>query len=116
MNQAIAINWIVFSLCLVNAMFFGIFYALFVRWISIKQVDGQTAYLVVGGVGVVLLLTIPLIGLINALVVFALFGAAGLPMVIEYVDRVHQEYRRDLQHAESLAREVVKNDNETPTG
>lgn len=116
MNQAIAFNWIVFSLCLVNALLFGVFYALFVRWISIKEVEGQTAYLVVAGVGVTLLLTIPLIGLINTLMVFALFGSSGLPMVIEYVDRIHRERQRDLEKAKSIANEAVRNDNEASTG
>jgi len=107
MMQQIPLNWSVFGFVLVDAFFFGVFYALFVRWIWTKKVEGQTAWLVVGGVAVVLVLSIALFGLLIVAVQFALFAAAGLPMVAEYVERVHRMRRQDLEAAQKLAKETV---------
>lgn len=107
MNQAMAFNWAFFGFILADALLFGIFYALFVRWISKAKIEGQTAYLVVGGVSAVLLLASVMVGLVSMAILFALFAAAGLPMVIEYVDRVHHERRRDLEALKRFAQEEV---------
>lgn len=105
--QEITLNWSTFGFVLVDVFFFGVLYALFVRWLWTKKVDGQTAWLVVGGVAVVLVLSIALFGLLIIAVLFALFAAAGLPMVAEYVERVHRIRQRDIEAAQQLARETV---------
>lgn len=105
--EVIAIDRIVFSLTLAALFLFGICYALLVNWMSKKQVSGQTAYLVVGGVGITLVASIPTLGLTLVTILFSYFAACGLPMVIEYGVRVHQERRRDVEAASTLAREAL---------
>lgn len=105
--QTIAINWTVFSLTIIALALFGILYAILVNWLAKKQVTGQTAYLVVGGVGMALVASVPTFGLEAVAISFAYFTACGLPMVIEYNYRVHQERRRDVQAAQALAKEAI---------
>lgn len=105
--QEITLNWSVFGVVLVDAFFFGVFYSLFVRWLWTKNVEDQTVWLVIGGVAVVLVLSIALFGLLIIAVLFALFAAAGLPMVAEYVGRIHLMRQRDIEAAQKLARETV---------
>lgn len=105
--QEITLNWSVFGVVLVDAFFFGVFYSLFVRWLWTKKVEDQTVWLVVGGVAVVLVLSIALFGLLIIAVLFALFAAAGLPMVAEYVGRIHLIKQRDAQTARELEKETV---------
>jgi membrane protein implicated in regulation of membrane protease activity len=62
---------------------------------------------VVGGVSAVLLLASVMVGLLNMAILFGLFAAAGLPMVIVYVDRVHRERQRDLEALKRIAQEAV---------
>lgn len=112
--QEITLNWSTFGIVLVDVFFFGVLYALFVRWLWTKKVEGQTAWLVVGGVAVVLTLSIALFGLLIIAVLFALFAAAGLPMVAEYVERVHRIHMRDLEAAQKLARETVDDADPSP--
>lgn len=112
--QEITLNWSTFGVVLVDVFFFGVLYALFVRWLWTKKVEGQTAWLVVGGVAVVLTLSIALFGLLIIAVLFALFAAAGLPMVAEYVERVHRIHMRDLEAAQKLARETVDDADASP--
>ena len=107
MTQTIAINWTIFSLTVVALALFGICYAFLVNWMSRKQVTGQTAYLVVGGVGMALVASVPTFGLEAVAISFAYFTACGLPMVIEYNYRVHQERRRDEEAAQALAKEAI---------
>lgn len=110
MVQEMDVNWTILGLSLAGALFFGVAYAWFVRWLASKSVEGQTAYLVVGGVTVAVLISIPSIGLLNAAILFAIFAACGLPMVLEYVARVHIERQRDLEAANALARESLDDD------
>lgn len=107
MCQAIAPNWFVFSLTLADLLLFGIFYALLVRYMWVRKVEGQTAYMVVFGVGFALTASIFTFGLPVVGILFAYFGACGLPMVIEYAHRVHLERRRDVDAAASLAKEAM---------
>ena len=110
MFQQIVLNWSVFGFVLADAFFFGVCYALFVRWLWTKRVEDQTAWLVVFGVGFVLVLSIALFGLLIVALFFALFAAAGLPMVIEYVERVHRARKLDAETAKRLEKEAFDAD------
>ena len=105
--QLVAFNWTVFSLTLAALFFFGVVYAFIVRQMSINNVTGQTAYMVVVGVGVALIASIPTFGLLTVAILFANFAACGLPMVVEYAFRVHDERRRDLEAANALAMKAI---------
>jgi hypothetical protein len=107
MTPLIAINWTVFSLTLIALFLFGILYALLVNWLSRKNVIGQTASLVVGGVSVGLIASIPTFGLTAVAILFSYYAACGLPMVIEYGLRVHQERVRDVEAVQALAKEAI---------
>ena len=105
--QLVAFDWTVFSLTLATLFFFGIGYAMIVRQMSKNNVTGQTAYMVVVGVGVALIASIPTFGLLIVAVLFAYFSACGLPMVVEYAFRVHEERRKDLESANALAMKAI---------
>ena len=106
--QPIAINWTMFSLTLAALFAFGILYALLVRWVSIKQIEGQTAWAVVIGVTVTLLAMIPTFGLITVALMFCFFAASGIPMIVEYILRVHSQQSRDKEKAKGLAKDLLK--------
>lgn len=95
--QAMSFDWAVFGTTLAALFLFGIVYALLVRWLSNHDVEGQTAYAVVGGVTVALLFSIPTFGLLPVAMLFAYFAACGLPMVVEYGDRVHKRRKARMQ-------------------
>lgn len=105
--QFSGLNWTVFSLTLAALFFFGVGYAVLVRTMSNSKVTGQTAYMVVVGVGVALVASIPTFGLLPIAILFAYFSACGLPMVIEYALRVHLERRKDLEAMEAIAKEAI---------
>lgn len=105
--QSSAFDWTVFSLTLAALFFFGVGYAFVVRQMSKSHVTGQTAYMVVVGVGVALIASIPTFGLFLVAILFAYFSACGLPMVIEYAFRVHEERRNDLDAANALAMKAI---------
>lgn len=107
--QLVAFDWTVFSLTLAALFFFGIVYAMIVRRMSQNNVTGQTAYMVVVGVSVALIASIPTFGLTIIAVLFAYFAACGLPMVVEYAFRVHEERRKDLDAATALAISAINN-------
>lgn len=113
MNQVIDFNWLVFGLSLAVSFLFGLFYALLVRLLSKLGVQGQTAILVAFGVGAILLLAVPMIGLLNAGILLAYFSASGIFMVIEYAHRVHLERQRDKNAATQIAEEALKHDDQT---
>jgi|SRR3990172_2085922 len=108
MMQSMAFDWTVFGLTLAALVFFGICYALLINWMSKKQVNGQTAYMVVGGVAVALIASIPTFGLFTVSILFSYFAGCGLPMVIEYGMRVHAEQRKDLEAATAIAKEAIE--------
>jgi hypothetical protein len=97
-----------FGLTLAALFIFGLAYAALVRHISKVGMQGQTAYAVIGGVAVTLALATFVVGITTTLVLLACFSASGLPMVIEYVTRVHLEQRRDREQAAETAREFLK--------
>ena len=107
-----AVNWMVFSWTLGLAFIFGIVYAIFIRWASKKKLVGQTAWSVVVGVTFTLLLMIPFFGLDIVALLFAYFGAAGSPMIVEYISRIQGELRRDEESAREVAKGLV---NDRPT-
>jgi len=66
----------------IGALALGIVYNSFVAWMHANgHGDGLVSLLVAGGVGLTLLLAIPLIGVTNTLLVAGLFMASGLPMI-----------------------------------
>lgn len=119
--QAMSFDWAVFGTTLAALFLFGILYAMLVRWLSNHDVEGQTAYAVVGGVTVALLFSIPSFGLLVVAMLFAYFAACGLPMVVEYGDRVHKrrkarelEQQQDEEQARRIALDALaerQNDN-----
>lgn len=101
-------NHPVLILVIACLLMFGMLYATLVRRLSNAKVEGQTAYLVVVGVGATLIGAIAVVGLENALLMFACFAASGLPMVIEYVSRKHKEQKRDREQAQQTARDLLQ--------
>jgi hypothetical protein len=102
------INWAIFGLVLVILAMYGTMFGYLVRWLAKHQVDGQTAYMVVVGVSVTLIGLGLVIGWQSAAIAFACFAASGLPMVIEYVSRVHTLRVRDQKQADDLAKDLLK--------
>lgn len=99
--QQIAVNWTLFGWTLVFLFAFGVGYAMYVRYASTKGRQGNTAMAVVIGVAVTLVALIPTIGLETIALIFAGFAVAGLPMYVEYTERVLRAQQKDQ---EDLAR------------
>jgi hypothetical protein len=106
--QFSALDYPVFILTIISLFLFGVLYAAFVRHLARQSVEGQTAYLVVVGVGVTLLGATAVIGIETALLLFACFAASGLPMVVEYILRMHLARRRDQEQAKQAARDLLQ--------
>lgn len=98
----------VFSNSLALAFLLGVLYAMLVRWVAKKDLEGQTAWAVAVGVVMTLLAMIPTLGLETVAIVFCFFTATGIPMIVEYVQRVHSEKRRDKEGADELAKDILK--------
>ncbi len=110
MFQEKAIDWTVFGLSLAGLFLVCVFYALAVRMLSKEKLEGQTAWAVVIGVAITLTAMLPFFGLEIVAYILCYFVAAGIPMIIEYIDRVHREQVNDTEKARSLAREIIDND------
>lgn len=108
MIQEMDVNWTVLGLSLAGLLLFTILYAILVRWASKREVEGQTAWAVVIGVSAVLLAMVPTFGLQAVAIMFCFFGVAGIPMIIEYVLRVHNEQHKDKEAAKALAKDLLK--------
>jgi len=104
-------NWMIFGWSLAAAFVFGIVYASLIRWISKKNLIGQTAWSVVCGVAVTLLFMVPVLGIENVALIFCFFAASGLPMIVEYLSRIQAELQQDKNKAAELTRELL-NDHE----
>ena len=92
---------------------FGGLYDHVVGWLENQgHSRGYTSLLVVGGVGVTLIASIPLVGLNTAVLMLALFGASGLPMIIGSVARYARERARDDQQARDVARKLLEESND----
>jgi hypothetical protein len=111
--QEIATNQPLFSLSLIAAFIFGLIFAGVVRWASRKKWVAQTAFAVLVGVAGTLLTMIPVFGVQNVAVMFAFFGASGISMIAEYLERVMREIQKDREDAKTLASELL---NERQTG
>jgi uncharacterized iron-regulated membrane protein len=103
-----AINWTVFGWTLASALIFGILFAGLVRWASKRKIVGQTAWAVVVGVSVTLIMMIPVFGLNLIAIAFCYFGATGLPMIVEYLLRIQKEIEQDSEKAQGLAKDLLK--------
>jgi len=112
MTQEITVNWTVFSLTLAALFFFALAYAYMTRQMVIRKVEGQTAWMVVGGVTVVVVSQVLTFGLLIPALFLAAFTAAGIPMIVEYVTRVTDANRADIEKAKELAKEML-NDGQT---
>lgn len=104
----IAINWTIFGWTLAAAFIFGILFARLVRWASKRHIVGQTAWAVVVGVSATLITMIPIFGLFHIAIAFCYFGATGLPMILEYIDRVQKEIEQDKETSQGLAKDLLK--------
>lgn len=91
------------------AVLFGVLYAALVRYLNVHYDDQPyTAILVVGGVLITALLTIPIIGLVNVLYVLITFAMTGTPMVMEYAHRYLSERKANTEAVrKQLAKGVV---------
>ena len=97
--QFLGMNWLVFGAVWMIVFLICCLYALLVRVMANSGVDGQTAWMVVVGVVIVLVGLAFVAGLEIALIAAALFVAGGIPMIIEYVSRV--EKARKTDHAQA---------------
>jgi len=102
-----------FGLSLVGLFFFAVLYAMLVRLASKKKLEGQTAWAVVVGVAATLLAMVPTLGLEVVAIIFCYFTVAGIPMIVEYVLRVHAEHREDEEKAKGIARDLIGDDQQT---
>lgn len=103
-----AINWVVFGMSLGALFFISMLYAVFIRWTSRKQVEGQTAWAVVVGVAFTLVTMVPTFGIQIVSLIFVFFAVSGVPMIVEYVARIHAEKRRDIESAKELAKDLMQ--------
>jgi hypothetical protein len=106
--KEIAVNWLVFGVSLTSLLLFGILYSILIRWGSKKAVEGQTAWAVVVGVTVTLLGMIPTFGLMTIALIFAGFAASGIPMIVEYILRVHKAQQTDKENAKGIAKDLLQ--------
>jgi len=106
--QQMAINWTAFGLSLASLFFFCILYSMLVRWMSKRNVEGQTAWAVVVGVSVTLLAMVPTLGLHTVAIMFCYFTVAGVPMIVEYILRWHAAQSKDKENAKGLAKDLLK--------
>lgn len=107
-EQTISPFYLNFGLVLASLFLFGIIYAYAVRRLSNSGVQGQTAWMVVVGVVVTVLAGSIVIGTQSAINLLICFAASGIPMIVEYVARVHGEQSRDQQSAEKVAKDLLK--------
>jgi len=93
---------------MVGLVGFGILYDRLVNKLEKSGRDrGLTAFLVVGGTVITLAATIPLIGLMAALLVLACFAASGLPMVLGAWERYTTARKQDEEAASKMAKELL---------
>ncbi len=94
----------VVALVIILELVFGLFYAWFVDWLKREGRErGYAAFLVVGGNFFTIVLTIPIIGIMGALVILTAFVLTGLPMILVTTYR-HTE---DARHQRQADRAVI---------
>ena len=89
--QEMASNWPVIGLILAGEFIFGVGYAILTRHVARHGPQGQTVWLVVGGVAGVVAIASPVLGLELVGFLAACFSAAGLSMIVEYLGRMAYE-------------------------
>lgn len=97
-----ATDRLVLGLVLAAELIFATLYAFLTRYLARRGPSGQTVWTVSVGVGGVVVIAGFLIGWNNAALLLACFTAAGLPMAVEYIDRVareQQEARKVMEKA-----------------
>ena len=102
------VNWLTFGLVLAGLVLFGCLYAALVRFMAHRGADGQTAWMVVGGVAITLCGATVVVGLECALIMLACFAASGLPMVVEYVWRYESARRADHEAAKRHSKDDLE--------
>lgn len=93
---------------LIYELLIGILYAILVRMMSRAGVRGQTAWLVVVGVAFTVSIAASLIGILHVVMLALCFTASGIPMIVEYVDRVHKEEKADQEIAAKVLDNVMQ--------
>lgn len=96
-------------------LFGGLFDHLVARLEARRLNRGFTSLLVVVGCGVTVAASGLLIGLENALVVLALFGASGLPMIVGSISRYIRQRAEDEQRASELTRQYLEESHDAET-
>lgn len=91
--------------CLLVA--FGIAYNYLVQWIERKGIDGYEWAEVSGGVGLTLLLCLPLVGWQVVAWVLLAFVCSGAPMIIGALWRRELRVKRALERAKSHAEQAA---------
>lgn len=104
--QFLAVNWQVFGTVWVIVFLVCSLYALLVRAIANSGVDGQTGWMVVVGVVIVLVGLAFVAGLELALIAAGLFAAGGIPMLVEYLSRVQKAKKKDHEQAEDERKDL----------
>lgn len=104
-------NPYIFAIICLVLFIFGIAYNYLVGWLERTGHDrGYTAYLVIAGTLVTLLLAIPIIGFFAFLIVLACFAFSGLPMVIGSSARSSNKRLEDETKARQYTMEMVADD------
>lgn len=90
---------------------FGIIYDKFVSWLEYQgHEQGNTAWLVVLGDGITVLMAWPLFGFKAFAQIFGLFVASGTPMLLGSIKRFWEAQRKADHHSQkALARVNEKN-------
>ena len=102
------VNWLGFGYGLIAAFIFGILYAALIRKVSKDRgLQGQTAWSVVVGVAFTLATAVPAFGILFIALIGCFFVASGVPMIIEYLQRVQKEMQKDQQSAQELAKDFL---------
>ena len=102
--EAPRIDWTVFSLVLAGELLFALLVAYITRLVASHKLTGQTYWLVVVGVGGVVVISGPVIGWQAVIILGACFSVAGLPMGVEYFGRLLAEHKA----AQAAREELVK--------
>lgn len=107
------VNWTVFGWSIGCAFVLAVLYAALVRWTSRRGMEGQTAWAVVIGVTFTLLAMIPFFGLNAVAFMFCYFIATGIPMIVEYLQRVQAEMQEDKKQANQIAKDFLNDSKAT---
>jgi len=85
-------EWLLFGLILAGELIFAVGLAVLVRYLSKHGPNGQTLWMVVVGVAGVVTISGPRIGWETVGTLAICFTVAGIPMAVEYLDRISKEH------------------------